>query len=58
MLPKVYLPNGSIYIFKVSEFLKIKNFPVNNSIQYLMSKKDSLDIDSLEDFKEALKNFK
>ena len=57
VLPKVYLPNGSIYIFKVSEFLKRKNFPINNSIQYLMSKKDSLDIDSLEDFKKALKNF-
>ena len=56
-LPKVYLPNGSIYIFKVLNFLKNKNFLVNNSIQYLMSKNESLDIDSLDDFKEFQKKF-
>ena len=52
------MPNGSIYIFKVSTFLKNKNFPVNNSIQYLMPKNVSLDIDSLEDFNEFKKRFK
>lgn len=57
-LPKVYLPNGSIYIFTVSEFLKNKNFPINNSIKYLMTKNDSLDIDNLDDYKEVLKRFR
>jgi N-acylneuraminate cytidylyltransferase len=57
-LPKVYLPNGSIYIFKVSAFLKIKDFPVHNSIQFLMSKNDSVDIDDINDFKKVLKRFK
>ena len=52
-LPTVYLPNGAIYVFKVSDFQRKKGFPNNGSIPFVMSAKDSLDIDSEEDLKAA-----
>tara|TARA_B100001123_G_scaffold401568_1_gene488404 strand:- start:443 stop:1126 length:684 start_codon:yes stop_codon:yes gene_type:complete len=50
---KVYLPNGGIFI---SRFRSIQNFYTNKTIFYLMDKKSSVDIDTLEDFKIA-KNY-
>lgn len=53
MLPMAYLPNGSIYIFKVSDFQRKKGFPNNGSIPFVMSAEESLDIDSEEDLRTA-----
>lgn len=48
-LPKTYRANGAIYIFKASLFKKLKGFPSNNSLPFLMNQIDSLDIDSYQD---------
>jgi CMP-N,N'-diacetyllegionaminic acid synthase len=45
-LPAVFIPNGAIYIFRVSEFKSRGGFPSNGSIPFIMSQKDSLDIDA------------
>ena len=50
---KVYLPNGGIFI---SKFKSIKNFYTNKTMFYIMDKKSSVDVDTLEDFKIA-KNY-
>ena len=56
-LNKIYLPNGAIYIFKVSEFLRKGNFPIKNSISFLMTKKFSQDVDTFNDLKIVKKNY-
>lgn len=48
-LPKTYLPNGAIYIYRVSDFIERSGFPSNGSIPFIMKQNDSLDIDSEED---------
>ncbi|QWD00743.1 acylneuraminate cytidylyltransferase family protein [Polynucleobacter paneuropaeus] len=48
-LPAVFIPNGAIYIFRVSEFKSRGGFPSNGSIPFIMSQKDSLDIDTDDD---------
>tara|TARA_B100000989_G_C19498634_1_gene453233 strand:+ start:81 stop:776 length:696 start_codon:yes stop_codon:yes gene_type:complete len=48
-LPKTYKPNGAIYFFRLSNFLKQNGFPSNGSHPFIMSKKDSIDIDNNED---------
>jgi CMP-N,N'-diacetyllegionaminic acid synthase len=48
-LPKSYISNGAIYIFKVSEFLLRKGFPSNGSYPYIMDEIDSIDIDTEDD---------
>jgi CMP-N-acetylneuraminic acid synthetase len=48
-LPEVYYPNGAIYIFPLSEFTARGGFPSNGSVPYVMSERDSIDIDSEED---------
>ena len=50
-LPDIFIPNGAIYIFRISEFLKEKNFPVRNSIPFIMNNKKSYDIDTRNDIK-------
>jgi len=50
-LPKVYIPNGAIYIFRVSDFLERAGFPSNGSIPFVMSGADSIDIDTEEDIR-------
>jgi CMP-N-acetylneuraminic acid synthetase len=52
-LPDAYYPNGAIYIFPLSEFIKNGGFPSNGSVPFIMSEKESIDIDSEEDI-EAL----
>ena len=49
-LPQVYLPNGAIYVFRVSDFRFQNAFPSNGSYPYVMSEADSLDIDTEDDF--------
>lgn len=49
-LPVAYYPNGAIYIFLISEFVKRGNFPCDDGVPFEMNERDSLDIDSEEDF--------
>ena len=48
-LPVVYYPNGAIYIFQLSEFIKRGYFPSDGSVPFVMAEAESLDIDSEED---------
>ena len=54
-LPKVFMPNGAIYIFRIKEFLKKKTFPQNDLVPLIMSLKDSLDIDYIKDLNKVRK---
>ena len=56
-LPNVYMPNGAIYIFKVNDFNKEKNFPTKNVFPFLMSDIESIDIDSIKDLRLVRKIF-
>jgi CMP-N,N'-diacetyllegionaminic acid synthase len=49
-IPVAYLPNGAIYIFFASQFFLNNTIPSNGSYPYIMTKKDSLDIDTENDF--------
>jgi CMP-N-acetylneuraminic acid synthetase len=48
-LTKAYIPNGSIYIFRVSDFLERGGFPSNGSFPFIMDEIDSIDIDTEDD---------
>lgn len=48
-LPKVFLPNGAIYVFGVEDFLKHGRIPSNGSYPYIMTSIDSIDIDTEDD---------
>jgi N-acylneuraminate cytidylyltransferase len=50
LLPKIFKPNGAIYIFNASTFLKAKSFPKKNIGAIKMPISASIDIDSIEDF--------
>lgn len=50
-LPATYIPNGAIYIFRVSDFLNREGFPSNGSLPFIMSGADSVDIDTEQDIK-------
>jgi CMP-N,N'-diacetyllegionaminic acid synthase len=52
-LPPAYIPNGAIYIFKLSDFLAAGAVPVTNAAAYIMSRDESVDIDTQEDFDRA-----
>lgn len=56
--PKVFIPNGAIYVIKVSKFLRHKTFLIDKTIHFLMPKEKSLDIDTLEDLKKIKKILK
>jgi CMP-N,N'-diacetyllegionaminic acid synthase len=45
-LNKLYSPNGAIYIFYASDFLKKRKIPIHNSDYYIMNAYESLDINS------------
>lgn len=49
---KSYYPNGAIYIFK-SELLRQRKYFSDKSFAYIMPRKRSVDIDTLDDFKYA-----
>ncbi|QFR48341.1 acylneuraminate cytidylyltransferase family protein [Sulfurimonas lithotrophica] len=57
-LPKVYMPNGAIYIISTSEFLKHEKLISNRCISYIMSDEKSIDIDGQNDLEicEAILN--
>ena len=48
-LPKVYGPNGALYIFKACCFMEQKLFPTRNIGILEMPKQRSLDIDTIDD---------
>ena len=52
-LKKTYNPNGAIYIFRYKDFMKNKSIPIKNALPYIMSRKDSLDVDDSFDYKIA-----
>ena len=49
-LPKVYSPNGAIYIFSVKDYLMNNYYPTSKIGVYEMPKSRSIDIDNEEDF--------
>jgi len=49
-LTTAYYPNGAIYIFLLSEFIKNGNFPSNGSLPFIMTENESIDIDTEDDF--------
>jgi CMP-N,N'-diacetyllegionaminic acid synthase len=48
-LPVVYMPNGAIYIVNTKLFIKDGLFLTNKSVNYIMPKSKSIDIDVMED---------
>jgi len=54
-LPPVYLSNGAAYLFRKSDFMRNDMIPLQNAIAFVMDESESLDIDSLEDYKNLLK---
>jgi len=51
--PKLYRPNGSIFIIRTQTFLKNRSFYTNHSIPYIMPRERSIDIDDEFDFSMA-----
>lgn len=47
-----YFPNGAIYIFK-RELIEQELYYTDNSFAYIMDRKDSVDIDTIDDFEYA-----
>lgn len=52
-LPRIYAPNGAIYIFEKTSFLETGALPKDRIIPYEMPAKDSIDIDNYFDLKIA-----
>ncbi|MFH2139882.1 MAG: acylneuraminate cytidylyltransferase family protein [Pseudomonadota bacterium] len=48
-LPETYYPNGALYIFQLTDFMKTGGFPSNGSVPFIMSEKESIDIDIEDD---------
>src|SRR3990172_7400817 len=48
--PKLYYPNGAIYISKIDIFKKLKGFDESALFPFIMNEHDSIDIDSELDF--------
>jgi len=57
-LPEVFMPNGAIYIFSIKDFLRNNRIPVENAIPFIMSERESIDIDIQEDIDMAEKILK
>ena len=54
--PKVLIPNGAIFIFKINKNFIIDFLNLKNAIPYIMKKKDATDINTIQDYKNAKKN--
>ncbi|NVK33616.1 MAG: acylneuraminate cytidylyltransferase family protein [Rhodobacteraceae bacterium] len=54
-LPKVFRPNGSIYVFGAEDFRKCNGFPDSKIGVVEMSPETSIDIDNLSDFEDCEK---
>ncbi|ACR68514.1 acylneuraminate cytidylyltransferase [Edwardsiella ictaluri] len=51
---KEYFPNGAIFMAKPEAYLKRRHFFGSDSVAFIMSKEDSLDIDDRYDFEVAI----
>ena len=52
-LERTFFPNGAIYIFKINDFLKLKNIPVKKAFGFEMDQISSIDIDDIFDYQVA-----
>ncbi len=52
-LPDTYIPNGAIYIASVNTIKCMQSFYSSNTLTYVMSRADSIDIDEMIDLKLA-----
>jgi N-acylneuraminate cytidylyltransferase/CMP-N,N'-diacetyllegionaminic acid synthase len=50
---KYYVPNGAIYIFRFERLINDLNYYMTKTYPYVMSKYESVDIDTIEDFEYA-----
>jgi len=50
---KLYIPNGAIFIFNYRSLKISRNYYMENTYPYIMSKRNSIDIDDYLDFKMA-----
>jgi len=57
-LPKVYMPNGAIYIINTNIFERLGSFMTDQTLGYVMSAEMSLDIDTKTDFQNVEKIIK
>ena len=48
-LPKAFMPNGAIYISKISSFIETQSFLVKDNSYILMDEQSSSDIDTMQD---------
>lgn len=51
-IKKTYRPNGAIYIFS-KKTLETQNYYSENTFAYIMDKKNSIDVDTIDDFEYA-----
>jgi CMP-N-acetylneuraminic acid synthetase len=51
-LPKIYMPNGAIYIMRAKGFLEKPRFWNEKTIPFVMTEAESADLDSMEDVAE------
>ena len=58
LLPKLFKPNGAIYVMKIEEFITSGKLISKNTIPFKMYIEESIDIDSLEDLKRIKNLFK
>lgn len=54
-LPKLFGPNGAVYVFSANEFLSSTGFPTSGIGASEMTKLESMDIDTKADYLEVLK---
>jgi len=55
--PKILTPNGAIFIFKINKNFIKEFFNLKSVTTYIMKKKDAVDINTMQDYQEAKKNF-
>ena len=52
-IPELFSPNGAIYMFSVESFMKAKRIPRVGATPFVMTERDSLDIDTPRDLHAA-----
>jgi len=52
-LPKVFMPNGAIYLFTRDRFVEANSIPSVGALPLTMTISESVDIDTIEDFEKA-----
>lgn len=57
MLPPVFQPNGSVFVFEANKFMKKQNFPNEVMLPVIIPDERALDIDNEIDFKYAEEKF-